>query len=137
MKIQFFSLRPRDLMMIPEDARPALMENTRGIIARDESDMPQAICTMDSWSPNSCQVHIWIKNPLVLRHGFREEVCEFVFAHVNKMLFVMPSDNEKVVNFAEKMGCVELIRIKDGFDIGVDYIVSEMNKEDCRYINHG
>jgi hypothetical protein len=32
---------------------------------------------MDSWTDNSVQIHIWIANPLILKHGFAEEVFGF------------------------------------------------------------
>lgn len=138
--MKYFALIPPDLMHIPLEVRPTMMANTRGIVAQDDNGKTVAICTMDSWSPNSCQMHIWIDNPMVLRRGFREEVFNFVFGEKSgrgKVICVMPSNNEQVIKFNQKMGFTELLRIKDGFDIGVDYVISELNKKDCRYINHG
>lgn len=128
-------MQPQDLAVMPPEYRPALMENTRGITAVDDRNQIAAVCVMDSWSPNSCQMHIWIKNPMVLRRGFREEVFGFVFGNGrNKIICVMPSNNEKVVKFNKKLGFTEVARIEDGFEVGVDYIVTELKKEDCRYI---
>ncbi len=140
MKVNFVSLRPEYFAAIPEEAQPALMENTRGIVACDEYGEPQGVCVLDSWSANSCQMHLWLKTPMVLRHGFQEEVFDFVFGSGrNKIITVVPSNNEKVLRLLhnKKFGFKELTRIKDGFEMGVDYVVSELKKEDCRYIDHG
>ena len=137
--MKFFSLQPRDLENIPLVARPVWCENTRGIVAVDEKEEVCAICTLDSWSPNSVQMHLWIGNPMVMRRGFAEEVFGFIFGDAgrNKALCVMPGNNEKVINFNRKMGFTELFRIEDGYDIGTDLVISELKKENCRYIDHG
>jgi hypothetical protein len=138
--VKYFALTPIDLQNIPIDARPTMMGDTKGIVARDENGKAAAICTIDSWSPNSCQMHLWIDNPMVLRRGFREEVFGFVFGKESgrqKVICVMAANNVKVVSFNKKMGFTELLRIKDGFDVGIDYVVTELNKQDCRYIDHG
>ena len=122
------------------EARPNICEDTKGITALDGDNVPQAVCVFDSWSHNSCIIHIWINNPFVLKHGFAEEVFNFVFSEESgrtKIIGITPSDNLKAVKFIKNIGFKEVYRISDGYKVGVDYVVTEMNKDKCRYYNNG
>ena len=134
--MNFAALVPDDLGFMPPDARPNICSDTKGIIALDDDGMPQAICVLDSWSFNSCQIHIWIENAFVLKHGFAEAVFNYVFNDCgrNIIIGVTPSDNEKALRFIKHIGFEEVSRIKDGYMVGVDYVVTEIRKENCRYI---
>ena len=119
------------------EARPNICEDTKGITALDGDNVPQAVCVFDSWSHNSCIIHIWINNPFVLKHGFAEEVFNFVFSEESgrtKIIGGIPSDNLRAIKFTNHVGLKETYRIVDGYKIGVDFILFEINKEDCRYI---
>ena len=121
-------------------ARPNVCEDTRGITALDDSDKVQAVCILDSWSYNSCNIHIWINSPFVLKHGFAEEIFNFVFSEESgrtKIIGVTPADNLKAVKFIKHIGFNEVYRVLDGYKVGVDYVVTEMNKDKCRYYQNG
>ena len=122
------------------EARPNICEDTKGITALDGDNVPQAVCVFDSWSHNSCIIHIWINNPFVLKHGFAEEVFNFVFSEESgrtKIIGITPSDNLKALRFIKHIGFKEIFRISDGCEVGVDFVVTEMNKDKCRYYNNG
>tara|TARA_R100001377_G_scaffold84455_1_gene68051 strand:+ start:6545 stop:6961 length:417 start_codon:yes stop_codon:yes gene_type:complete len=122
------------------ESRPNICEDTRGITALDEDNVPQAVCVFDGWSPNSCVIHIWINNPFVLKHGFAEEVFNFVFSEESgrtKIIGITPSDNLKALRFIKHIGFKEIFRISDGCEVGVDFVVTEINKDKCRYYNNG
>ncbi len=110
--------------------------DTKGIIAVDDTGAIQAAVILDSWSENSVTSHIAIDNPLVLRHGFLEEVCNHVFNVCGRgvLIGITPSDNEAALRFNEKIGWVELYRIRDAYKVGVDYVVQEIRKETCKYL---
>ncbi len=127
------------MKMIPLDARPNLCEDTRGIVAaKIGSGEPGAICVLDNWSPNSCQIHIWIGNPMALRgHYFFKEVFRFIFSEESgrtKVIGITPSDNLKALKFNAHAGMREIFRLKDGCAIGVDFVVTEMNKSECKWL---
>lgn len=133
----FLPIKPQDLDHMPADARPNLCSDTRGIMAVDDEGIPQAIAVFDSWSFNSMQIHIWIENPFVLKHGFAEEVFRFAFSEESGRTLIIgitPSDNEAALKFIKHMGFKYKCKIKDGYKIGVDYIVTEMRKKQCRYL---
>jgi hypothetical protein len=110
--------------------RPNVCEDTRGITAIRDGK-PEAVCIMDNWAENSCQMHIWIGNPMVLRHGYQEEVFGFIFGSGRKKVIgVTPSDNKKSLKFNHRMGFREICRIKDGCSDGVDFVIQEMTREE-------
>lgn len=125
------------LECVEKEYRPKICEDSVGIAAIDESGKVEALCMMDSWSYNSCQIHIWIDNPFVLRHGFAEEVFEFIFSKESgrtKAIGITPSDNQKARKFNAHIGFREIAVVKDGYKQGVDYIVTELNKNECKWI---
>ncbi len=124
---------------IPEEFRPRLCVDSRGVMATDEEGVLQAAMIADSWSLNSCQIHIYIANPFVLKNGFAEEVFGFIFGDESGreiIIGVTPAGNHKALKFIEHMGFVEAYRIKDGFKKGEDYVMTLCHKADCKYISH-
>ena len=135
--MNFHALHRTDLKYMPSTARPNICEDTRGITATDDDGIPQAVCVFDNWSYNSCMIHIWIENAFVLRHGFAEEVFQFAFSEESGrelIIGITPADNDKALKFIKHIGFVEVYRIKHGYKKGVDYVVTEMHKDKCRYL---
>ena len=120
------------------DSRPPQSETTRGITALINGQ-PRAVCVLDNWSDSSCMIHIWIGSSIVLRRGFLEAIFEYVFNDSGKCKIIgsTPSDNLKALKFIKRVGFNEIARIKDGHRVGVDYVITEMNKDTCRFIHHG
>ena len=122
---------------MPDEARPRHCQDTKGVVALSLDGVMQAACVMDTWSHNACQIHMYIKNPMVIRHGFFEEVCNFVFGDDSGrelLIGVTPADNAKALKFNRHVGMVENHRIKDGYAKGIDYVITTMRKEHCRWI---
>lgn len=110
-------------------SRPLVVEDTTGITAFDRKEV-QAVCVLDTWSPTCCQIHIWIKNPFVLKHGYAEEVFGFVFGSGRiKIIGQTPSDNAKALKFIKHIGFEEIFRVKDAADVGVDLVITELTRE--------
>lgn len=109
------------------EMRPVICEDTRGITAL-RNGKPEAVCVMDNWSHTCCQMHIWIGNPFVLRHGYKDIVFDFVRSGGRKkVLGITPADNSKALRFNRKIGFTEIFRVKDGYKEGVDYVVQEIS----------
>ena len=107
--MNFLSLHPKHLGYMPSNARPNICEDTRGITATDDEGIPQAVCVFDNWSFNSCMIHIWIENALVLKHGFAEEVFKFAFSEESGrelIIGITPADNHKALKFIEHIGFI-------------------------------
>lgn len=50
------------------------------------------------------------------------------------MIGLTPADNEKSVKFNEHIGLREIGRITDGYKIGVDFIVTRIDRDTCRWL---
>ena len=108
---------------------------TKGIVALDSENQPCAVCLADGWTHNSATVHHAIQKPMALRGLFRE-FAEYVFNTCDKkiMIGLVESTHEKALHLNTNIGFKEVYRIKDGFADGVDQIILQLNKEDCRFL---
>ena len=110
-------------------------EDSIGIVAFDERGV-QAVCIADSFTIDSCCVHIAIDNPFVIRAGFFREVARHLFITCgrNRIFGVVPANNEKALKFDMHMGFKEVARIPNAFKTGVDSVVLVMEKEANRWL---
>jgi hypothetical protein len=129
----FRSTTSEDICALSDDFRPIICEDTRGIIAERDGKF-QAIVLFDHWSASSVSIHIKIDNPMVIRHGFLDELFNFVFeSGRSKIIGCTPANNKEALKFIKHVGFEEVFRIKDGNDFGEDYVITEMLKENCKY----
>lgn len=115
----------------------AKMSNATGVACEDEDGVIWAVCILDNWTPNSVESHLCIDNPMCLRHGFLEEIARFVY-HVSGRKMVMgivPSNNKRALRLNAHIGFTEVARIPDGYEDGVDLVVLQLLKENCRWLN--
>jgi len=136
--IQFIATESHHIKYIPADALPRLCADTKGITAVGP-DGPMGICLFDTWTANSCQIHIWIDNPVIIKHGFLHEIFGFVFGESSGRTMVVgftPSDNPKALKFINHVGLKEITRIPDVYGDGIDAVLTTLTKQDCRWINH-
>lgn len=139
MKYTFKPLSTREeWAWLSAKAQCCYCEDTKGIVAYREGEVVAAVA-LDSWSHNSVSIHIAITAPLVLKNGFAEEVFNYIFNTTGRrvVIGITPADNLAALKFNRHIGLVEVYRIKDGYAQGVDYVVQEIRKENCRYIEHG
>ena len=112
------------------------VEDTTGIMAVDtETNQTVAGVIMDTWTHNSVCVHQILTNPMVLRHGFFEEVADYVYNHAGRdvMVGMVPADNERALRLDKAIGFVERGRLPDVYAKGVDVVMLTMTKEQCRF----
>lgn len=112
-----------------------LSEDMKGIVALRGDEIVGAMLG-DSWSHTSVNVHVGLVDPMCLKHKMLEEFCYYVFVTCGKeqMIGVVPATNEKALKFDKHIGFKEVVRIPDGFDHGVDYVVMTYLKSECKYI---
>lgn len=111
-------------------------EDSQGIVAYDAGGRILAVCVADSFTPDSCNVHMAIDSPLVIKHGFLHEIGTHLFETCGRshIFGLVPASNAKALKFDKHIGFNEVARIPDGVGTGTDYVVMRMNKEDCRWI---
>jgi hypothetical protein len=107
-------------------------EDMKGIIAVSDEGEPEAGCILNNWTYNAVFCHMWIDNPMVIKHGFFKEIGNYVFniCEKNVMIGMVPSDNDEALRLNKHIGFRETHRIKDGHSIGIDYVVMEGNRQD-------
>jgi RimJ/RimL family protein N-acetyltransferase len=115
-----------------------ICEDTRGMIAFRKGKIG-GMYVFDNWTDSSVQVHQAITDPVVLKHGFHREAFKFLFGDTQrtKLIGLTPSDNEKALKLNHHLGFVEEARIKDAYDIGIDYIIMTITPDQCRYYDTG
>lgn len=107
-----------------------------GIMAIDlEKNETVGAVLMENWTPNSVMVHQIITKPMLLRHGFFEEVTKYIYDTCGRKMMIgsVPSDNPKALKLDKKIGFEEFAVIKDGFADGVDIHLLSMTKEQCNF----
>jgi len=111
----------------------------RGIVVLDHRMLPCAGVVFDGWFPNSGQIHFAMKNPLAARSGLFEEGFNYFYNECGKDLLigVTPAHLDKALKFNKKVGLRETYRIKNGYTDGIDLVVQEMHRDECRWIKNG
>lgn len=110
-------------------------EDSQGLVAYDDKGIA-AVAVFDSFSPDGCNVHWAIENPMVLRHGFLEEIARhlFVVCKRKRIFGLVPANNKKALKFDLHVGMREVARIPHAMGEGIDYIVMTMTREECRWL---
>ncbi len=137
MKLTFRMLQMPDDWPAIQEVLPVLwVEDTTGLVAIDHEGTLVGAALMDNWTNNSVQMHFLTKSAMVLKHGFIEAAFDIVFNEVGmKYVYGMvPGDNEKALKLNKHMGFTEKTRLENGWADGVDYIVMELKRENCRYL---
>lgn len=124
-----------EFLWVQEAAECAYCDDMNGIVMYRDGNLVAAI-VLESWSYNSVTIHIRVDDPLVFKHGFAEECYDYIFNKCEKgvLIGVTPANNVKALKFNHHIGLNEIYRIKDGYAIGVDYVVQEARKENCKYL---
>ena len=132
----FVGLQEQHWSLIPDEGKPTLGTDTKGIVALDAAGTLAAACCFDNWSFNSCHIHIYIANPFVLRYGAAYEVFNYAFntCGMGLVIGVTAADNTKALKFLKHIGLREIYKIQDGYKEGVDFIITQLRKEDCKWV---
>jgi len=113
---------------------PSQKVNSVAILERDTL---MAMGLYDHWTYSSVNVHIWSSSPRWLMHPlFIKEIFRYPFEVCNRkiLLAVTPGDNEASLRFSKVLGFREIFRHKDGWKDGVDMVVKEMHRKECRWL---
>jgi hypothetical protein len=118
----------RDVTQVP------VSNATRGLIAIDSSGVPQGVILLDNWTENCVTGHIAIQKPMALRE-LLPELCDYVYHFCGKSMILagIADDTPKALKLVKNIGFKEIYRIKDGWDVGIDLVLTQMTKDDCRH----
>ena len=132
--IRFMPATQNALKWANQHIECSLAEDARGIIALRD-DIPVAAYILQNWTETSVQAHQAILDPLVLKHGFFEEVLKYIFDEAGRELIIglTPADNAKAVKLNRHYGFKEHSRIPNAVRLGVDMIIFTMHRDECSY----
>lgn len=114
---------------------PVLCADSCGIVAVENDEIVSA-AVYDSFTKSSANVHLGILKPIVIRRGFLFFVADYIFNfRGRKRIFgLTPEDNHRAIKFNAHIGMQEVGRIADAYDDGVGYVVTRMDRENCRWL---
>lgn len=136
MSVRFRPLNAHDIPHLRGPLGIVLTEHTRGFVVEDRHGSVMAAVVFEHWTKTCVTVHWALFNPLALRHGLLEEIARYAFVEGDRIKIVspVPSDNEKALRLNRKLGFTEVARVKDMFDHGVDAVIVELHRDDCKYL---
>ena len=120
-----------------------LSRAARGICAVDERGTIRGGVLYDTWAPNSVQAHMATETPIAWR-ALLPHVFIYPFlgpkadgADGRGVIFsLIRGSNARSLAMAKSLGFREADRIRDGYNMGEDYVRVEMRREECRFL-HG
>lgn len=105
------------------------------LIGRIEDKRLIAVVGFNGFCGGLCQMHMagdgnWITREY-LRVAFGYPFTQLKLAAV---MGVVGADNERALKLDQHLGFREVHRVKDGWGNGIDLVLLEMKREDCKYI---
>lgn len=90
----------------------------------------------DHWTRNSVRMHVLLES-LAGARALLSAAFQYPFAQVGVQLLIaeVPSDNTKALRFNAHLGFRETYRLKDAVREGVDLVLMEMRREECRFLD--
>lgn len=107
----------------------------RGITKLSGSD-PVILLGYDDFTPNSCEMHVWVKEPKHFTRDFLRAAFSYPFEelHLGIVFTVVACNNELALNITRKAGFERLVTIKDGYALGTDLAIQAIRRETCRWL---
>ena len=129
--------RQEEWAWIKERAQVTWTEKTKGLVCYKDGEIVGMVI-MDGWTHNSCRTHIAVDNMLIFKHGWFEEVSNYIYNECDKgvIIGVTPANLGNVLRFNRHVGFVETYRIPDGYEEGIDLVIQEKRKENCKYLRN-
>ena len=111
---------------------------TVGIVAYDlDKDRIAGACLMDNWTKTSCHAHLTLVDSEAALHGFPEFMSNYMFNEcgLNCVYGMVPANNEKALQITSHIGFVVKSTLEEAFAVGVDYLLLELTRENCRFVD--
>lgn len=107
----------------------------RAIKATDASGRIRGMVGYDGWTENAVHAHMAVDAPIVWRSLIRPAFAyPFEEAKRGVIIGTVAASNAASLKMVVALGFEMLTRIYDGFALGVDLLVFEMRKENCRWL---
>ena len=106
----------------------------RGIV-RINDHRPCALVGFDDFTPNSCQMHVWLRDEHSVSKRLIIECFRYAFdvCKLGIVIGVTPCNNAPALELNRRLGFELDFVLKDGYAIGVDLALQSIRKQDCRW----
>lgn len=97
----------------------------------------KAMVGYDNWTHTSCMMHVLSIDPAIWKSRvWLREVFSYPFIQCDRLVVLgaTPSSLDRALKLAKGVGFKEFARVKDGYAVGDDMVLTEMRREDCRWI---
>ena len=113
----------------------ARVADLRGVTVEDASGRTLGVAGLCSWTPNGAELHFALSSPTAIR-SLAPAVAEYLFLQSERVLALarVVSSNVRSRRLVEWLGFREAHRIRGGWADGVDIILYEMRRDDCRFL---
>jgi L-amino acid N-acyltransferase YncA len=107
----------------------------RALEAVDAKGQIKGMVGYDCWTPNSVQISVALDSPVVARSLLRR-AFQYPFVECNRQMLwaVISSRNSEALKLDAHLGFVETHRIREGHSPGIDLVLMEMRRADCRWL---
>lgn len=95
-----------------------------------------AMVIYDRWSYNGVEAHVYSAAPTGIMHReYLREVFSYPFVQCGRAVVVIitPGDAELSLRLSAALGFKEVYRLRDYWRPGIDMVVKEMRKEECKW----
>lgn len=133
MNVGFRPFSPADGLTIKQSMPFNFSQDVKGLVAFNKDTFETlAVLVAQDWTMTTAQVHQVILNPMVIRHGWFQEIAEYLFVHAGRWFLMAPvlSNNQKAIRLNEKLGFKQMITLENAFDIDVDIVLMKLMPED-------
>ena len=113
----------------------ALSPGFRALEALDHEGAIVGMVGYDGWTKSAVSMHVALDHPMALRRLIRP-AFGIAFYEFGKEVVVanVLSTNERSLRLVQKLGFREVYRGKDWIDRGVDLVLHEMRRRECRWL---
>lgn len=126
---------PGDIDWLVERTRCAVSTGMRAIKAVDARGHIRGMVGYDLWTKNAVTAHMAVDTPIAWR-SLIPACFEYPFLECGRelILAVIPADNEKSWGMAGSLGFRLKHTVRDGWSKGVDLLMFELRRSDCRFL---
>jgi len=134
MNVGFRAFTSADALTIRNAMPFNFSQDVKGLVAFDKDNFETlAVLVAQDWTFTTVQVHQVILKSMVIRHGWFQEIADWLFHRANRLKLLAPilSNNEDALSLNKKLGFEEVFRIENGYDYDVDIILMELKPENA------
>lgn len=126
---------PQDVSWLVERTSCAVSGGFRTIKAVDDSGQIRGMVGYDLWTQNAVTAHMAVDTPIAWR-SLIPACFRYPFEECDRevMLAAIPADNVKSWGLAGHFGFKLVHRVRDGWAQGVDLLMLELRRDDCRFL---